>query len=411
MSRNAAPAYLTLDGLEVAGKRVLVRTDLNVPVAGGRVADATRIERTAVTLAELADRGARVVVLSHFGRPNGRRAPEMSLRVVLEALSAALGGRPVAFAEDCVGPAAERAVEALEPGRVLLLENLRFHAGEEANDETFARQLAKLGELYVNDAFSCAHRAHASTAALARLLPAAAGRLMQSELAHLALVLEAPRRPVAALVGGAKVSTKLALLGNLVRRVDILVIGGGMANTFLHALGVAIGASLAERDLTPSAKSVLARARECGCEVVLPEDAVVAARLAAGQDSAVVPIGGVPAERMILDIGPRTVADILRRLEGVRTLLWNGPLGAFEVPPFDAGTRAVAEAAAGLTRAGRLMSVAGGGDTVAALAKCGVLGQFSYVSTAGGAFLEWLEGKELPGVAALSTAAGRARRG
>jgi phosphoglycerate kinase len=315
-------------------------------------------------------------------------------------LAAALG-RPVAFAEDCVGPAAERAVAKLQRGEVLLLENLRFHAAEEANDTGFAKQLAALGDLYVNDAFSCAHRAHASTDALPRLLPAAAGRLMQTELGHLARALENPQRPVAALVGGAKVSTKIDLLRNLVGKVDALIVGGGMANTFLAARGVEIGGSLAERDMAGTARVIEAEAGKRGCVVVLPNDAVVAAALRAGIESRTVAIDAVPRDQVILDVGPATVALMIRRLESCRTLVWNGPLGAFETAPFDAGTVAVAQAAAALTQAGRLLSVAGGGDTVAALAQAGVVDRFSYVSTAGGAFLEWLEGKDLPGVAVL----------
>ena len=395
--------FNTLDDLDVAGKRVLVRSDLNVPVKDGRVTDTTRIDRTATTLAELADRGARVIVLSHFGRPKGKRVAEMSLKPVAAPLSAAMAGRSVAFAEDCIGAEAKAVVDRLGDGDVALLENLRFHAGEEANDEGFARQLAALGDIYVNDAFSTAHRAHASTEALARLLPAAAGRLMQAELEHLARALETPERPVAALVGGAKVSTKLELLGNLLGRVQVLVIGGGMANTFLHAMGTEIGRSLAEREMADTARDILDKAKRRGCEILLPRDAVVAAEFKAGVDSEVVPIDAVPADRMILDVGPATVADIVGRLDSCRTLVWNGPLGAFEVPPFDAGTVAVAQAGARLTKAGRLLSVAGGGDTVAALAHAGVIDDFSYVSTAGGAFLEWLEGRELPGVAALRT--------
>lgn len=399
--------FKTLDDLDVAGRRVLVRSDLNVPVSDGKVTDTTRIDRTAVTIKELADRGARVVVLSHFGRPKGKRVAEMSLRPVVAPLSAALGGRPVAFAEDCVGPAAEAVVAGLADGEVALLENLRFHEGEEANDADFARRLAALGDLYVNDAFSAAHRAHASTEALARLLPAAAGRLMQAELEHLTAALETPERPVAALVGGAKISTKLDLLGNLVRKVNVLVIGGGMANTFLHARGKQIGRSLAERDMADTARDILGTAERQGCDVILPVDAVVAPELKAGVETDVVPVDSVPADRMILDVGPASVSDIVERLKGCRTLVWNGPLGAFETPPFDAATVAVAEAAARLTREGRLLSVAGGGDTVAALGHAGMVDDFSYVSTAGGAFLEWLEGRDLPGVAALRAAAER----
>ncbi len=397
--------FLTLDDIDVAHKRVLVRADLNVPVKDGRVTDTTRIDRTAVTLQELIDKGARVIVLSHFGRPKGGPDPKLSLKPVLEPLGAALGGRSVAFAADCVGPAAGQAVSRLEDGEVLLLENLRFHEEEEANDPGFAKQLAALGDVYVNDAFSTAHRAHASTEAIARALPAAAGRLMQAELEHLGNALDTPARPVCAIVGGAKISTKLDLLGNLVARVDTLVIGGGMANTFLNAMGVNIGQSLCERDMAGTARGILDKAKAEGCDVVLPSDAVVAATLAAGVETKTVPIAEVPSDQLILDVGPVSVADITSRLGASRTLVWNGPLGAFETPPFDAGTTAVAAAAARLTREGRLLSVAGGGDTVAALAQAGVVGALSYVSTAGGAFLEWLEGKDLPGVAALRDAA------
>lgn len=396
------PQFRTLDDLDVAGKRVLVRADLNVPMKDGRVTDTTRIDRTALTLRELAERGAKVIVLSHFGRPEGKVVPKMSLRPVVAPLSAALGNRPVAFAEDCVGPAVEKAVAALKPGDVLLLENLRFHAEEEANDPAFARRLAALGDLYVNDAFSAAHRAHASTEALARLLPAAAGRLMQAELEHLGQALEKPQRPLAALVGGAKVSTKLDLLGNLVGKVDLLIVGGGMANTFLVAQGIEIGNSLAERDMTKTAQEIMATAKARGCEILLPIDVVVAKEFKAGAPSRAVATDSVPKGELILDVGPRTVQAINPRLATCRTLVWNGPLGAFETKPFDAATVAVARAAADLTKAGKLLTVAGGGDTVAALAEAGVVDKFSYVSTAGGAFLEWLEGKTLPGVAALS---------
>jgi phosphoglycerate kinase len=396
--------FRTLDQLDVAGKRVLLRLDLNVPVKDGRVTDPTRIDRSSATVQALIDRDAKVVILSHFGRPDGKKVESMSLRPIAEALGVALGGRKVAFAEDCVGPAAEKAVAALKPGEVVLLENLRFHPEEEKNEAAFAQSLARLGDLYVNDAFSCAHRAHASTEAIARLLPAAAGLLMQAELDHLNKALETPQRPVAAIVGGAKVSTKLDLLGNLVQKVDLLVIGGGMANTFLFANGVAIGKSLAERDMADTARDVLKKARDAGCDILLPEDATVAARLEPGIDSRTVDIQAVPADQMILDVGPRSADAIAQRLEGCRTLVWNGPLGAFETPPFDASTTRLAVRVAELTRQGRLLSVAGGGDTVAALGKAGVANALTYVSTAGGAFLEWLEGKTLPGVKALMAA-------
>lgn len=394
------PAFRTLDQVDVAGRRVLVRLDLNVPMKDGRVTDATRIERAAPTVRELADKGAKVIVASHYGRPKGRPDPEMSLAPLVEPLAAAVG-RKVAFAADCVGPDAEAVVAALPDGGVALLENLRFHAGEEANDPAFADALAALCDLYVDDAFSAAHRAHASIDGLARRRPAYAGRLMQAELDALSRALDAPTRPVAAVVGGAKVSSKLELLGNLVEKVDVLAIGGGMANTFLFAKGVEIGASLAERDLAETARAILAKAEAKGCEVLLAIDAVVAGKLAPGVATAVVGVDAVPAGSMILDVGPATVAAMAERLASCRTLVWNGPLGAFETAPFDAGTTALARAAAELTDQGRLLTVAGGGDTVAALAHAGVLERFSYVSTAGGAFLEWLEGKELPGVAVL----------
>ena len=393
--------FKTLDDLDLAGRRVLLRADLNVPVRDGRVTDTTRIDRLVPTIAELCEKGARVALLSHFGRPKGKVVPEMSLEPLVGPLRAALGGRTVVFAKDCIGPQAEAAVAQLEAGGVALLENLRFHPGEEANDVAFAAELGKLGDLFVNDAFSAAHRAHASVEALARLLPAAAGRLMQAELEHLRQSLENPERPVAALVGGAKVSTKLDLLGNLVGRVDLLIIGGGMANTFLAALGIAVGKSLCEHEMAETAREIVEKAKAAGCDIVLPTDARVAETLAPGQAERIVSIKAVPADLMILDVGPASAEHLVRRLGECRTLVWNGPLGCFETPPFDEGTRVVARAAAELTRAGKLLSVAGGGDTVAALAQAGVVDSFSYVSTAGGAFLEWLEGKTLPGVAAL----------
>ncbi|MSP89696.1 MAG: phosphoglycerate kinase [Alphaproteobacteria bacterium] len=398
--------FQTLDDLAVSGKRVLLRADLNVPVKNGRVTDATRIERLAPTIKELIAKGARVVVMSHFGRPEGKRNPAYSLEPLVGDLSKAIGVA-VAFASESAGPEAEGAVAQLKPGAVLLLENLRFHGEEEANDQGFARRLAALGDIYVNDAFSAAHRAHASTAALAHLLPAAAGRLMQAELEALEAALGDPKRPVAAVVGGAKVSTKLDLLGNLVGRVDKLLIGGGMANTFLHARGVQVGKSLCERDLAPTAREIVARAKTRGCEILLQTDAVVATKLEAGVPTQIVaasPDGTwpMPTDGMMLDIGPVTIQRFVAALGTCRTLVWNGPLGAFETAPFDRGTTEVAQAAAAATQAGRLLSVAGGGDTVAALIHAGAIDGFSYVSTAGGAFLEWMEGKELPGVAALA---------
>ena len=394
------PAFRTLDDLQVAGRRVLVRVDLNVPMQDGRISDATRIERVLPTLNELAEGGAKVVVLSHYDRPKGKVVPAMSLRPLAGPLGEALG-RAVSFAtlEDSAD-----AVASMADGAILLLENLRFDPGEEANDAAYAGRLAALGDIYVNDAFSCAHRAHASTEAIAHLLPAAAGRAMQAELTALEQALAAPERPVAALVGGAKVSTKLAVLGHLVDKVDRLIIGGGMANTFLHAKGIAVGASLCEVDMADTAREIMADAEAAGCTVMLPVDVVVAGKLAAGVDTATIVVEKVPESMMILDVGPRSAQQLSQALAECRTLLWNGPLGAFEVEPFDAGTNEVARAAAALTRAGKLTSVAGGGDTVAALRHAGAADDFSYVSTAGGAFLEWLEGKDLPGVKALGVA-------
>ncbi len=392
--------WKTLDDLELAGKSVLTRVDINVPVSDGLVTDATRIERIAPTVAAILAAGGKPVLLAHFGRPKGKVVPGMSLRVTLDALERAFGV-PVRFAEDCVGPVARDAVAALGDGEVLLLENTRFHAGEEENDPEFAAALAELGDVYCNDAFSAAHRAHASTEALARLLPCCAGRLMQSELRALEKSLLSPERPVVALVGGAKVSTKLALLGNLVGRTDVLVVGGGMANTFLAAQGHEVGKSLCEYEMTGAAKEVLAKAEAAGCEILLPIDVVVAGEFREGAESEVVPANACPSDAMILDAGPATIARIASRFEEAKTVLWNGPLGAFEIQPFNAGTDAAAKRVAALTRAGRLLSVAGGGDTIAALNSSGTADDFTYVSTAGGAFLEWLEGKELPGVAAL----------
>ncbi|WP_026986640.1 phosphoglycerate kinase [Fodinicurvata fenggangensis] len=399
-------AFRTLDDLDVAGKRVLVRVDFNVPMENGVVTDATRIERALPTLQDLLKRGTKVILLSHYGRPKGKADPALSLRPLLQPLENLLKGRKVAFAEDCIGAPAEEAVAQLNDGEVLLLENLRFHEGEEANEDAFADSLAKLGDLYVNDAFSTAHRAHASVEALARRLPAAAGRLMQEELEHLEKALENPERPVAAIVGGAKVSTKLELLGNLVEKVQLLVIGGGMANTFLHAFGVPVGASLCEKDMAETVEDIVRRAKQADCDILLPTDAVVAEKLAPNTPHDVVAVRDVPDDRMILDVGPMTSEQIRKRLGDCRTLVWNGPLGAFETQPFDAGTNVVAEAVADLTAEGRLLSVAGGGDTVSALARAGVLDRLSYVSAAGGAFLEWMEGKTLPGVQALRDSAG-----
>ena len=400
--------FETLDTLpvlneQVAGTRVLLRGDLNVPMRDGVVTEATRIERLAPTIIELADRGCKVVVMSHFDRPKGRVVPEMSLKPLLEPLKTALGGRDVVFIDDCIGDAAEEAIAALPEGGIALLENLRFHAGEEANDDVFIKALSLLGDAFVNDAFSAAHRAHASTEGIARVLPSAAGRSMQAELEALEVALGNPDRPVLAVVGGAKVSTKLDVLSNLVTKVDRLVIGGAMANTFLYALGTYVGASLCENDMADTARAVMASADEAGCEVVLPSDVVISEKFEAGAPCETVPIAAVRANTMILDVGEGTAQALADSLKDCKTVLWNGPLGAFEIRPFDRGTNIVAQAAAKLTAEGKLRSVAGGGDTVAALAAADALDDFSYVSTAGGAFLEWLEGKELPGVAALET--------
>jgi len=395
--------FRTIDSFNVRGKRVLVRADLNVPAANGVVTDTTRIARSAATLVDLAKRGARVILISHFGRPKAAD-PAFSLKLLVEPLSQAVGQK-VIWVEDCIGRTAARAVNTLRDGDICLLENLRFYPGEEANDLGFARELAALADIYVDDAFSCAHRAHASIEAVARLLPSAAGRLMQAELEALGQALEKPEKPVAAIVGGSKVSTKLDLLGNLVGKVDYLIIGGGMANTFLFAEGKPVGASLCEREMADTARAILAKAREAQCHVVLPVDLVIADTLAPGVETAVVGIDAVPDDKMILDAGPASAEAIIDRLGGCKTLVWNGPLGAFEVAPFDEATNAVARWVAERTAQGRLLSVAGGGDTVSALDKAGVADKLSYVSTAGGAFLEWLEGKTLPGVAALGGAA------
>ncbi len=394
-------AFKTLDQAELKGKRVLLRVDLNVPMEGGRVTDATRIDRVLPTIKEVADKGGKVVLLAHFGRPKGARTEEDSLKIVAKALAEHLR-RPVAFADDCVGPSAQAAVAALKDGDVLLLENTRFHKGEEKNDPAFVEALAKLGDVFVNDAFSAAHRAHASTEGLAHKLPAYAGRSMQAELQALTQALGAPQRPVMAIVGGAKISTKLDLLGNLVSKVDYLVIGGGMANTFLAAQGKAVGKSLCETALLDTAREILGKAKSAGCEIVLPEDVTVALAFKAHAPAHVVSADHVGAEEMILDVGPKAVAHVESLLEKCKTVVWNGPFGAFELQPFDEGTNAVAQTAARLTVEGKLLSVAGGGDTVSALNQAHAAQQFTYVSTAGGAFLEWLEGKELPGVKALA---------
>jgi phosphoglycerate kinase len=391
--------FRNLDDADVRNKRVLVRVDLNVPMHDGEVADVSRIERNAPTIIEIADRGGKVILLSHYGRPKGRDQKE-SLKPVVAAVARIIG-RPIAFADDCIGEAAERAVAHLKPGDILCLENTRFYKGEEKNDPALAAGLAKLGDLYVDDAFSVAHRAHASVEAIAHLLPAYAGRAMQEELAALEKALHTPQRPVAAIVGGAKVSTKLDLLGNLLNHVDTLIIGGGMANTFLAAQGKAVGKSLCENDLVPTARDILAKAKSLKREIVLPVDVVVAQTFAAHAPSRVVSVDDVGQNDMILDIGPRTVEHVISVLARTKTLVWNGPFGAFEMEPFDNGTIEVAEAAAALTADGKLVSIAGGGDTMAAFNLAGVTARFTYVSTAGGAFLEWLEGKVLPGVEVL----------
>jgi phosphoglycerate kinase len=393
--------FRTLDDMPIEGRRVLVRVDINVPVEDGRVTDTTRIEKIVPTVEHILARGGHPVLLAHFGRPKGAPDPAFSLRQVLPAVEAALPGRRVIFAEDCIGLPAKQAVGSMAAGDVVLLENTRFHPGEEKNDPALAAAMAALGDIYCNDAFSAAHRAHASTEGIARLLPACAGRQMQAELAALDRALGNPARPVCAVVGGAKVSTKIDLLANLVTKVQHLAIGGGMANTFLVAQGIEVGQSLAERDMAATAQDILARARAASCAVHLPRDVVVAREFRAGAAAETVAADACPADAMILDVGPATVARLTEVFGSCRTLIWNGPLGAFEIAPFDAGTTAAARAVADLTAAGRLVSVAGGGDTVAALNKAGVADRFSYVSTAGGAFLEWMEGKVLPGVAAL----------
>jgi phosphoglycerate kinase len=395
--------FRTLDAIgDVKGKRVLVRVDLNVPVADGKVTDATRIERVAPTITELADKGARVVLLAHFGRPKDGPTPEFSLEPIARATSEVIG-RPVGFAADCIGDKAAAAVGALKDGDILLLENTRFHKGEEKNDPAFTQALAANGDIFVNDAFSAAHRAHASTEGLARLMPACAGRTMQAELEALERGLGNPVRPVIAIVGGAKVSTKIDLLMNLVKKVDALVIGGGMANTFLAARGTSVGKSLCEHDLAGTAKQIMIEAATAGCAIVLPSDAVIAREFKAGAANEVVPVEAVPDDAMILDVGPKTILTVTQWIDRAKTVVWNGPLGAFEIAPFDKATVAAALHAAQRTREGKLVSVAGGGDTVAALNHAGATEDFTYVSTAGGAFLEWMEGKQLPGVQVLGS--------
>jgi phosphoglycerate kinase len=394
-------SFRTLDDIDVKGRRVLVRVDLNVPVKDGIVTDAMRIERQATTIRDLVRRGAKAILLSHFDRPNGKVVASMSLQPVTTAVSQVLN-QPVAFAKDCIGESAQAAVAKLKDGDVLLLENTRFHAGEEKNDPAFASAVAELGDIFVNDAFSAAHRAHATTEGIAHLLPAVAGRSMEAELSHLHKALDRPVRPLMAVIGGAKVSTKIELLGNLVHRVDVLFIGGAMANTFLAAAGNPVGKSLYEPDHLETARDILGKGLAAGAAVILPSDVVVAKEFKAGAPNRTVDLAAVEPDQMILDVGPKTVETFARRLQYVSTLVWNGPLGAFETEPFDRATLAAAKQAAKRTKEGKLLSVAGGGDTVAALNAAGVTEDFSYVSTAGGAFLEWLEGKTLPGVEALA---------
>ena len=391
--------FRTLDDVDVKGKRVLLRVDLNVPMENGRVTDATRLQRIAPTITEISGKGGKVILLSHFDRPKGRD-PKYSLKPVAAALAQVIN-KPVGFADDCVGDAAEKAVAAMKDGDILALENTRFHTGEEKNDPAFVAELAKLGDIWVNDAFSAAHRAHASTEGLGHRLPAYAGRTMQAELEALSKALETPIRPVIAIIGGAKVSTKIDLLENLVSKVDAMVIGGGMANTFLYAQGVGIGKSLAERDLAATALRILEKADAANCAIILPVDAVVAFHFEAHAPSHAYGLDAIPPEGMILDVGPQSIERIRAAIDDAATLVWNGPLGAFEMPPFDRGTVAAARHAAARTKEKKLISVAGGGDTVAALNQAGVTGDFTYVSTAGGAFLEWMEGKPLPGVEVL----------
>ncbi|MCM2290900.1 phosphoglycerate kinase [Allorhizobium sp. BGMRC 0089] len=399
------PAFKTLDDLhDISGKRVLVRVDLNVPVSEGKVTDATRIERVAPTIKELSAKGAKVILLAHFGRPKGEAVADMSLGQIVPAVEEVLD-QAIAFAADCIGERAQDAIARMNSGDILLLENTRFHKGEEKNDAAFTAELAKNGDLYVNDAFSAAHRAHASTEGLAHHLPAYAGRTMQAELEALEKGLGNPARPVVAIVGGAKVSTKIDLLTNLVKKVDALVIGGGMANTFLAAQGIDVGKSLCEHDLAATAREIMIEAETAGCTIVLPEDGVVAREFKANAAHETVTVSAIPADAMMLDVGPKSVDKVNQWIGKAATLVWNGPLGAFEITPFDTATVAAAKHAADCTRTGKLVSVAGGGDTVSALNHAGVADDFSYVSTAGGAFLEWMEGKELPGVAVLSKTA------
>lgn len=397
--------FRTIDDVKISGRVVLVRVDLNVPMQDGEITDSTRIDRVVDSLRDLSAGGAKVVVLSHFGRPKGEYQESMSLEPLQAALAKALRGIDVGFVDNCIGPKVEKAIKSLRYGHILLTENLRFHDGEEANDPSFAAKLADLGDIFVNDAFSCSHREHASIVGIAEHLPAVAGPLMQQEIEALSKALERPKRPVAAVIGGAKISTKLELLGNLIEKVDVMILGGGMANTFMAAQGTPIGKSLCEHEMLDTAREIMAKAEAANCEIMLPIDGAIAKEFKEGVDPITAPVELIPEDGMMLDIGPVSSEMFEDRLAECRTVLWNGPLGAFELEPFDGGTTELAIAAAEMTREGRLLSVAGGGDTVAALANAGVIdkkgSQFSYISTAGGAFLEWLEGKELPGVAVL----------
>lgn len=398
---SAALTIPTIDALKMHGKTVLVRTDLNVPMEGGRVTDDTRIVRLLPTLTELAHKGAKVVILSHFGRPQGKFVPGMSLAPLVDALSAALSGKEVRFGVDCVGESAQEAIQATGYGEYVLLENLRFHAEEEKGDAAFASALAALGDIYVNDAFSCSHRAHASIAGIAQRLPSAAGRLLEQEVKTLASLFSGQNHPLIAIIGGSKVFTKLELLHNLIKRVDKLIIGGAMANTFLAAQGYGVGCSLQEGDLHDTARAILAEASASHCEILLPVDVVAASALSPQASCIITDIASVPTDRMIVDVGPETVAHYAAHISASHTAVWNGPLGAFEISPFDCGTVSLARLLAGFTRGKGLKTVAGGGDTVSAVTHSGLAEEFTYLSTAGGAFLEWLEGKTLPGIAAL----------
>lgn len=398
------PSLNTMDSLQYKGKTVLLRVDLNVPMTQGKVDDATRITRLLPTIEYLQKKQAKIVILSHFGRPKGEFVREMSLAPLADELGKALGGQHVHFALDCIGDSASEAINVLKESEILLLENLRFHKGEEANNPKFTTELASLGDLYINDTFSCSHRKHASIVGLAKALPSAAGLLLQDEIENLERVLESPDRPIAAIVGGAKVSTKLNILHNLVKKVDLLVVGGAMANTFLFAKGHAIGASLYEPDLKEEAIKVMALAEKHGCELFLPTDAVLAKILEKNAPCQIAPIAQINKDQMILDIGPESIHALYEKFMTMKTIVWNGPLGAFEISPFGVGTIALARIVSARSQAQKLVSVGGGGDIVAALGEGGLKDSFSYISTAGGAFLEWLEGKELPGIAALSSA-------